>query len=147
MEENMKNKKDKTKFLLKLSFCFVLLLIVFLLPNLSFATEGEAEETETQEFIYLSDYSPMTGKDKSGIDNTKVGYGSLHLNRTDSGAQFSIRIEDGVYSFQKGIWAHAGSIVTYDLTNYQQYDYFTTYMGVNTSSGNNGNGVTFKIFT
>ena len=145
MEENINNKKYKTKYLLKLSFCFVLLLIVFLLPNLSFAVEGEAEET--QEFIYLSDYSPMTGKDKSGIDNTKVGYGSLHLNRTDSGAQFSIRIEDGVYSFQKGIWAHAGSIVTYDLTNYQQYDYFTTYMGVNTSSGNNGNGVTFKIFT
>ena len=61
MEENINNKKYKTKYLLKLSFCFVLLLIVFLLPNLSFAVEGEAEET--QEFIYLSDYSPMTGKD------------------------------------------------------------------------------------
>ena len=142
-----KSKKNKTEFLLKISFCFVLLLMIFLLPNLSFAVEGEAEETENTEFIYLSDLPYMTGKDKSGIDNTRVGYGSLHLNRTDSGAQFSIRIEGGVYTFQKGIWAHAGSIVTYDLTNYQQYDYFTTYMGVNTTSGNNGNGVNFKIFT
>ena len=147
MEENIINNKYKLKLVIKLSFCFTLLLIVFLLPNLSFAAEGETEEIEDNEFVYLSDMPYMTGKDKTGIDNTRVGWGSIHLNRTDSGAQFSIRIEGGTYSFQKGIWAHAGSIVTYDLTNYQQYDYFTTYMGVNTSSGNNGNGVNFKIFT
>ncbi len=137
MEENMENKKIRDKFLLKMIICLILLLIVFLLPIYSNRSLA-AEQAESPEFVYLSDIN---------YSSAKVGWGKLHLNQTDSGAAFSVKIEGGVYSFSKGIWAHATSEIVYDLTNYKDYDYFTTYMGVNTTSGNNGNGVKFYIFT
>ena len=53
---------------------------------------------------------------------------------------------DGVSnSFDKGMWAHATSVLVYDLSNYH-YDYFTTLLGLNTTS-TAGNGVTFRIYT
>ncbi len=137
MEKNIISKYSKEKFLLKIVFCFILLLIIFLVPkysNKSFATEGET----SPEFVYLSDIQ---------YSSAKVGWGRIYLNRTDGGANFSVKVEGGDYSFEKGIWAHASSEVIYDLTNYQDYDYLTTYMGVNTSSGNKGNGVKFYIYT
>ena len=138
MKENINNMKSNIKFLSKIIFSFVLLLTIsILLPkysNKSLATEQET----SPEFVYLSDIQ---------YSSAKVGWGSIHLNGTDSGSEFSIKIEGGTYSFRKGIWAHASSEIVYNLTDYQDYDYFTTYMGVNTSSGNRGNGVKFYIYT
>lgn len=137
MEENIINKGNKDKFLFKILICLVLLLIIFLLPkysNKSFA----AEQEESPEFVYLSDIQ---------YSSAKVGWGKINLDGTDSGAEFSIKIEGGTYNFRKGIWAHASSEIVYNLTDYQDYDYFTTYMGVNTTSGNRGNGVKFYIYT
>lgn len=130
-------KEKNTKFLWKIIIfiaVFMLVLVISNTTNKSFATEQEA----SPEFVYLSDIS---------YSSAKVGWGKIHLNETDSGGEFSVRVEGGNYSFEKGIWAHASSEVVYDLTNYQDYDYLTTYMGVNTSSGNKGNGVKFYIYT
>ncbi len=129
--------KNKTELLLKASFCFILVLIAFLILNTSNQSFATTEETNS-EFLYLSDID---------FYSAKVGWGKLHLNKTDNGANFSVRIQGANYSFEKGIWAHASSEVVYDLTNYQDYDYFTTYMGVNTTSNNSGNGVKFYIYT
>ncbi|WP_368408264.1 NPCBM/NEW2 domain-containing protein, partial [uncultured Duncaniella sp.] len=48
---------------------------------------------------------------------------------------------------KKGIWAHATSTLEYDISSYKDYAYFTTYYGINTTSGNKGNGVKFYIYT
>ena len=137
MEKNIINNKSRDKFLFRIIICFVLLLIMFLLPkysNQSFATEQQ----ENPEFIYLSDIQ---------YSSAQVGWGSIHINQTDNGGKFSVRIEGGNYSFDKGIWAHASSQVVYNLTDYNHYQRFTTYMGVNTTSGNSGNGVKFYVYT
>ncbi len=91
-------------------------------------------------YIYLSDIPYVKNE-------SRPGWGSIHINETDNGSNFSIKIEGAFYNFEKGIWAHASSTMVYDLTNYQDYDYFTTYTAVNSSSGNKGNGVKFYIYT
>ena len=48
--------------------------------------------------------------------------------------------------FLKGMSAHATSTLVYDISDYD-YDYFSTYVGVDASRENNGNGVKFKIYT
>ena len=125
----------ETKFLLKLIFSFIFLFLIFLLPNNKVLA---TDQNENGEFCYLSDIP---------YSSAKAGWGRVYLNQTDSGGKFSVRIEGGNYGFDKGIWAHASSEVVYNLTNYKDYQYFTTYMGVNTTSGNNGNGVKFYIYT
>ena len=126
-------KEKKTKFLWKI-IIFIVVLLIFNNTNKSFAIEEEVNS----EFIYLSDIQ---------YSSAKAGWGNVYLNRTESGGEFSVRIEGGNYNFEKGIWAHASSEVVYNLSDYQEYDYFTTYMGVNTSSGNAGNGVKFYVYT
>lgn len=138
MEENIINKKDKTKFLFKISFCFVLLLIIFLLPNLSFAAEED-------KFCYLSDVA-------YDAEQSSVGWGSITLDKNldsskNKGLITLIVDDDNTQkSFFKGISAHATSTLVYDISDLG-YDYFSTYYGVDASRGNNGNGVKFSIYT
>ena len=129
------NNRCKFRLLLKLSLCFTVLLMIFLLSN----TSSFATEDASTEFVYLSDIQYYSAR---------AGWGRVYLNSTDGGTtKFSVRVQGANYSFDKGIWAHASSEVVYDLTNYKKYDWFTAYMGVNTSSGNNGNGVKFYVYT
>ncbi len=128
------NNKSKTNFLFKLSFCFVLILILFLLPktsNKSFAAN--------EEFCYLSDIPYDASQSKSG-------YGSFIMDKAGNNSLISVKIEGGYYSFEKGIWAHAASKLVYDLRNYD-YDYFTAYIGLNKTAASSSNGVKFKIYT
>lgn len=131
-----KNQEYKNKFLLKMFFCFTLLLIVFLLmyPNNSFATS----EDTSSEYCYLSDIPYTRGQS---------GWQNILMDKTSSGSLISVKIEGAYYSFQKGIWAHASSILEYDLTNYKQYDYFTAYIGLNQTAASSSNGVKFYIYT
>ena len=140
MERNAKNNKAKTN-LLKISFYFTLLLIVFLLPqyfNKSFGIEPEVEQETNADFYYLSDipYDP----------SSRSGWKELRLDKAGDDSLISVKIEGAYYSFQKGIWAHATSTVIYDLRNYD-YDYFTAYMGLNRTAASSSNGVIFKIYT
>ena len=135
MEKNIINKENKDKFLFKMIICLVLLLIIFLLPkysNKSLATE------ENSEFHYLSDISYVEGK-------SQVGWDTIKYDTTYYG-DITVKVEGANYTFKKGIWAHATSNVVYDLTNYSEYDYFTAYLGINTSSSR-GDGVKFDIQT
>ena len=139
MKKNIKNNEDKTKFLLKLTFCFAFLLIIFLLPkNKTFA----AEQNENNDFCYLSDIPYRS-------DST-VGWGSITLDKnldtSVNKGMITLMIDGEKKQFFKGISAHATSTLIYDLTNYN-YDYFTAYIGVDAGRGSNGNGVKFSIYT
>jgi len=140
MRRKIKNNNSKIKYILTISICFVVLLLIFLLTQENIMNGTYTVLANESDFCYLSDIPYDTRQ-------SKPGWGTIHINETDGGANFSVKIEGALYSFEKGIWAHASSKVVYDLTNYSDYDYLTTYMGVNNTSGNRGNGVKFYIYT
>ncbi len=90
------------------------------------------------DFVYLSDIDYIESQSKSG-------WGSLLKDKTSNNTKISVKVEGAVYSYDKGMWAHASSVLVYDISDYD-YDYFTGLLGLNTTS-TAGNGVTFRIYT
>jgi len=72
-------------------------------------------------------------------------YDRIRYNEVNGGGKITLKIENSNFTFEKGIWAHATSQVTYDISKYN-YKYFTTFIGLNTTS-NGGNGVLYSIYT
>jgi len=136
MERNINNKKKDVRFLLKIVICLALLFIIFLLNESSCISFAE----EKDEFCYLSDIPYVAGQSGSA-------WGNIMLNETSTNALISVKVEGAAYTFEKGIWAHATSTVVYDLTDYQEYDYFTAYIGLNTTAATSSNGVKFYVYT
>ena len=99
---------------------------------------AKAGAEANNEFIYLSDIDYIASESKSG-------WGSLLKDKTSSNTKISVKVEGSAYSFEKGMWAHASSVLVYDISGYN-YDYFTSYIGINTTSSK-GNGVIYKIYT
>ena len=129
----------KIKFLLKLIFCLVLLFMIFLLQDKKvFAVEQDGNE----QFCYVSDIPYRS--------DSSVGWGSITLDKnleaSVNNGMIALMIDGEQKLFFKGISAHATSTLIYDLTNYN-YDYFTSYIGVDAGRGSNGNGVKFAIYT
>ena len=131
----MKDKKSEVKFLFKISICFALLFVIFLARD-SFYVSFAAEENE---FCYLSDIPYVANQ-------STVGWREVSLDKTPDNTELSVKVEGSNYTFKKGIFAHATSSVVYDLTNNLGYDYFTAYLGLNTTS-TKGDGVVFDILT
>jgi len=97
----------------------------------------------TEKYRYLSDTSYIK-------EQSSVGWGSITLDQNlDSKVNnglISLMVDGKKKLFFKGISAHATSTLVYDLSSYD-YDYFTTYYGVDAGRGTNGNGVKFAIST
>lgn len=93
---------------------------------------------EADKVVYLSDIPYM---------KAQIGWKTIGLDKTNDNAALVMRINDSSVVVKKGIWAHATSTVEYDISAYKDYAYFVTYYGLNTSAGNNGNGVKFYIYT
>ncbi len=93
---------------------------------------------EEGQVLYLSDIP---------YSKAQVGWGNVALDKTQDNAAFVMNIEGTSVNVKKGIWAHATSTMEYDISQYKDYAYFTVYYGVNGTSGNNGNGVKFYIYT
>lgn len=85
----------------------------------------------------------------SDIDYSKaqVGWGNIAFDKTQSNESLILRLDGYSTVFRKGIWAHATSTIEYDLREYKDYAYFTTYYGLNTTAQGTGNGVKFYIYT
>ena len=132
------NGKSKINVLFKIIFCFALLIIAFLITNISNKCFAANEQTDIG-FCYLSDIPYDASKSKSG-------WKELKMDKAGDDSLISVKIEGAYYSFEKGIWAHASSVVVYDLRNYD-YDYFTAYMGLNKTASSSSNGVIFRIYT
>ena len=135
MKKNMKYKESQTKFLFKIGIFFALLFMVFLSMDTSYVSMA----TEEKEFCYLSDIPYMA-------DQSSVGWREVTLDKTPDNTALSVKVEGANYTFEKGIFAHATSTVVYDLTDYAEYDYFTAYLGLNTTS-TRGDGVIFDVLT
>ena len=125
---------------------------LFLLP-LAFAPLPKKEKIENDissynasnesDFLYLSDVPYIK-------DQSSVGYGSItldgNINTGYNNGLITLNIDGVKTSFIKGVLAHAPSTLIYDISSYH-YDYFTSYIGVDQSTGTNGNGVKFAIYT
>lgn len=107
-----------------------------------FTTQAYAAEQTDKGYVYLSDINYMTG--------SSVGWGSItydkNLDSGSNGGLITLLIDGEKTRFLKGISAHATSTLLFDISDYD-YDYFTTYYGVDNSRGTNGNGVKFAIYT
>ncbi len=93
---------------------------------------------KANDVVYLSDIP---------YKKAQVGWGTLGLDKTNSNTSLTMYIDGAAVVVKKGIFAHATSTIEYDISNYKDYDYFTTYYGLNTSAGSNGNGAKFYIYT
>ena len=94
--------------------------------------------SEENQVVFLSDIP---------YSKVQVGWGNLALDKTQDNVAFTVLWNGTTTQIKKGIWAHATSTVEYDISNYKDYAYFTTFYGLNTTSGNKGNGVKFYIYT
>lgn len=150
MEENIIGKKSNSKFLFKVVICFLLLMLFLILQEKNllgtgavFAAEVNQSEREESKYIYLSDISYIK-------EQSNVGWGSITLDRNleskYNNGLITLIVDGQKKQFFKGISAHATSTLVYDIRNYN-YDYLTTYVGVDESRANNGNGVKFIIYT
>ncbi len=87
--------------------------------------------------VYLSELEPT---------EKRIGYGELVNDADLSGNPITMLIEGNYFSFKKGVFAHANSTLVYDLTDYSDYNYFVTFIGLNKTS-TQGNGVTYHFYT
>ena len=130
----------KTKvILISIGVFLVILLGIFLPASYSLSDQEESEE----KYRYLSDIE----YDKN---QSYVGWGSItldqNLDSSKNNGLISLVVDGKVKTFLKGISAHATSTLIYDISGYD-YDYFSTYYGVDAGRGATGNGVKFFIYT
>ncbi len=94
-----------------------------------------------KQYQYLSDIEYIKNL-------SSTGYGPIKLDQNLDGDKITLNVDGEVLEFSKGIAAHATSTVVFDVSSYSNtYSRFTTYVGLDRSRGNNGNGVKFKIMT
>ncbi len=92
----------------------------------------------SEQVLYLSDIT---------YKKAQVGWGNISFDKTQSNTSLILRFNNSSTVFNKGIWAHATSTVEYDISEYKDYAYFSTYYGLNTTAGATGNGVKFYVYT
>ena len=122
--------------------------VYYSVQNVQNTQSNEAEPTSAngEMYKYLSDIP----YDKT---QSKVGWGSLtldsNLETQHNYGLITLIVENKKTYFLKGISAHANSTVVYDISSEElsQFDHFSTYVGVDASRGDIGNGVKFKIYT
>ncbi len=107
--------------------------------NEEIANENLANiNSRENQVIYLSDIPYKKGQ---------TAWGNIALDKTNDNGSLILMLNGSSTVIKKGIWAHATSTIEYDISNYKDYAYFTTFYGLNTTSGNKGNGVKFYIYT
>ncbi len=89
--------------------------------------------------LYLSDIDYIANMSFTRWD--KIRY-----DEVSNGSKITVKIENNSFTFDKGIWAHATSQVTYDVSELD-YKYFTAFIGLNTTAASSSNGVKFRIYT
>ena len=142
-----KLKEKNIKIVLSTIMCCIMLIVAIVnsyygldvqLENNTITAHMGSTKAENGEFIYLSDIDYIENQ-------SSTGWGSILKDKTSNNTKITVKIDGVSNSFDKGMWAHATSVLVYDLSNYH-YDYFTTLLGLNTTS-TAGNGVTFRIYT
>ena len=124
----------KRKILLSISMILIIFLCLFV-------SQTQATEGNNSEYLYLSDIDYIESQ-------SRAGWGSILKDQANGGSKISVKVEGAFYTYDKGMWAHATSTIVYDISTYKDnYDYFTTYMGLNATAASSSNGVKFYVYT
>ena len=112
----------------------IIVLITILVLGITIYTLIATKERE----VYLSDISP---------DYYTVGYYDLCFNEDYNKNCIFLNVEGEEQAFEKGLFAHAHSTIVYDNLNKYNPTKFSTYIGVNQTSRNNGvTSIEFLIY-
>ena len=147
MVENFIKNNERKVNIFKAVVLFSILLFTLIAPffvpanikSLKSTSKSYLAQNE-ENYIYLSDINYVKNMSSSG-------WGNILYDTTSSGSKITLKVENNSFSFDKGIWAHATSTVVYDLTDYSDYDYFTSYIGLNNTAAASSNGVKYFIYT
>lgn len=139
----MKNSR-MSKFL---KFTLTLLLILhIIMPIVSNAMEvtnhilEEVTENKKENYYYISDLNYITENNWS-----YPGYGKIMKDKNTNGGTISLLIDGTRAYFNKGIGAHASSLLTYDISEYSDiYTRFVAKLGIDAGQSGKGN-VWFRI--
>jgi len=137
MKEKKQRLIDNIVIVIGLSFT---MLIIFLIVSQINTKTSFSDTIEEKEFTYLSDIPYIK-------EQSSVGWGNITIDQTVENANMISLIVSGQRKyFLKGMGAHATSTLVYDISNYN-YDYFSTYYGVDASRGTTSDGVKIHIYT
>ena len=138
MGKNAKNKKMQMSFLVKIFICFLLSILFGLSGKYSYAVSNDTKA----ERCYLSNISYITDKSHASSGHY------IKLDKNDSDKELILNVKGKPQVFIKGICAWASSEIIYDISKYD-YDYFTSYIGVDVSEQSNyfNTGTKFYIYT
>lgn len=104
---------------------------------------NEVVKTRTVAVVDMNDYSYLTEYDWKSNTNS---YTAPKKDISISGRALRLTGENGQeVSYERGIGAHSTSTIIYDLTD-KNYDYFTSYVGVDRQMYNTVGSVTFEVY-
>lgn len=121
----------------KILISSIILLMLIIYHNIVFARENSKDT----DYIYLSDISYVESKSFAANSH------SIHLDQNEDNGTLTLKINGTSTPFIKGLCAWATSEIVYNLKDYN-YDYFTSYIGVDISEQSNyyNTGVKFYIY-
>ncbi|MGC5816101.1 NPCBM/NEW2 domain-containing protein [Clostridium perfringens] len=92
-------------------------------------------QDENENYIFLSDLE----YDQS-MSNTS--WSTIKFDKNIDGGKITLNVDNEPLEFDKGIGAHANSNVVFDVSKYSEiYTRFTTYVGIDRSQCDKGNGI------
>ena len=92
---------------------------------------------DMNDFTYLTDYEWKSENHSYAAPKKDVGNSSRAIRLTDENGKEVV--------YNRGLGAHSNSTVIYDLSD-KNYDYFTSYVGVDRSAYNTIGSVTFEVY-
>ncbi len=137
----MKEKKQRLidNIVIVIGLLFTMLIIFLIVSEINTKTSF-SDTIEEKDYTYLSDIPYIK-------EQSSVGWGNITIDQTVENANMISLIINGQRKyFLKGMGAHATSTLVYDISNYN-YDYFSTYYGVDASRGTTSDGVKIHIYT
>lgn len=142
-KSNNIEEEKKLRNSIAVSICVIsfVLLIMLITSYINLNLEPVVSNpTANKEFVYLSDIPYIK-------EQSNVGWGNITIDqKVDSSDLISLIVNGKQKIFLKGIGAHATSNVVFDISDYN-YDYFSTYYGVDSSRGTLSDGVKIHIYT
>ena len=101
------------------------------------------EATRTIAVVDMNDYSYLTDYEWKSTSNS---YTAPKKDISISGRTLRLTDENGKeVAYERGIGAHSTSTIIYDLTD-KNYDYFTSYVGVDRQMYNTVGSVSFEVY-
>lgn len=96
-------------------------------------------DENNKSYIFLSDLPYIK-------EMSNTSWGSIKVNQNIEGGKITLNVDGEALQFDKGMGAHANSNLVYDVSKYsQEYSRFTTYVGVDRSQWDKGNGIQVTV--